>query len=384
MNRKHTLISLGLITALFLMGCHRQKEQPIKMPPLVTAFQVEPRTIPVKSSFVGVAKSSHPVDIRARVEGYLLSIDYTEGSRVQPGDPLFHLDPTPFEASLQEALGELARAQAELWRAERSLARLQPLLAKNAASQKDVDDATASVLEAEGMVLTAQGNVKQAEINLSYTRIISPIEGLTSRASSREGTLITPGANGLLTEVSVIDPIWVVFSISDQDRLQGLEERADQELVLPAQQDYTVQLRLADGTLFPHTGTVNFLAPVLDPDTSSLVLRATFPNPEGLILPGQFVQATLLGATRPNALFVPQAAVSRGEKGEYLYVIDRNNRISLRDVVVGEWFENFWIIKEGLQPGDIVVVEGTNKIAPGDAVTIQKIDTPPKDLGATP
>lgn len=381
MNKNKLLFLYMSVVCVFMASCHREQEKPVKLPPLVTAFQVEPKTIPLQPSFVGVAKSSHPVEIRARVEGYLLSINYMEGSMVQPGDLLFQIDPTPFEASLQEAMGMLARAQASLWRAQRSLARLQPLLEKNAASQKEVDDATASVLAAEGEVLSAQANVTQAQINLSYTKIISPIHGWTSRAVSREGTLITPGANGLLTEVSVIDPIWVEFSVADTDRLRAIEESLGNKLLLPSQKEYDVQFTLSDGTVFPHLGKVNFMAPILDPATSSLLIRATCPNPDRIILPGQFVQATLIGAQRPNALFVPQQAVARGEKGQYVFVIDRNNRASVRDVVVGGWYETFWVIKEGLNPGELVVVEGMNKITPGDVVTIQTVQSPSTSLG---
>lgn len=357
-----------------LSGCEspeKEKPAPIK----VTAFRVKPKTIPASFQFVGVAKSSHPVEIRARVEGYLMSIDYVEGSMVEPDALLFRIDPSQFEASLQEAKGGLARQEAILWRAKRSLERIEPLYEQNAASQRDRDNALAQVLAAEAAVIAANANVIQAQLNLSYTFIRSPIKGLTARARYREGTLITPSINGLLTEVSVIDPIWVVFSISDEQLLEARAEGKSKSLILPEQQNYTVTLQLADGSEFPHKGKVNFASPTLDPETGALVVRAQFPNPNGEILPGQFVSATVSGGKWPNALTVPQAAVSQGRKGMYVFVVNKDNTVSLRNVQVGPWYKNYWIIEGGLQPGDKVVVEGTNKLEEGAAVDVTKVET---------
>ncbi len=373
--RRHSLFLFA--TTTLLVGCQFEKESPLP-PPLavVTIFQVEPQTIPAVFEFVGVAKSSHPVEIRARVEGYLWSIDYVEGALVKKNQQLFQLDPRPYEANLQEALGVLAREEAILWRAKQSLGRIEPLVKKNAASQRDLDDAIAGVLAAEANVLSAKANVTQADLNLSYTNVTSPIEGYSARAVFREGTLITPNVNGLLTLVSVIDPIWVLFSVSDNEMLQGQGEQDKKRLILPPQQKYTVQLELSDGTMFAHEGQVNFSSPTLDSETGSLVVRAAFPNPEGRVLPGQFVRAYVSGAVRPNALFVPQKAVSQGQEGEYVFVVDDNNVVSLRNVVVGEWYKEYWIIKEGLQSGDKVVVEGINKIMPGSKVQISSTNRP--------
>ncbi len=370
--KKETCIPyICIAVILFIAGCQDKKEPLQKKPPVpVTAFQVEAQTIPATFEFVGVAKSSHPVEIRARVEGYIWSIDYLEGSAVKQNDLLFVLDPLPYQASLQEAKGSLAREEAILWRAKRSLDRIAPLFAKNAASQKDLDDATASVLSAEASVLSAKANLMQAELNLSYTRVTSPIDGLSSRAAYREGTLITPNANGLLTLVSVIDPIWVLFSVSDNQLIQGQGEEAKKQIVLPSQQEYTVNLELSDGTMFPYSGQVNFSSPILDPDTGSLVVRSTFKNPKGMILPGQFVKAYVSGATRPNAVVIPQQSVFQGQDGMYVFVIDKNSTVSMRGVEVGEWYKEYWIIKKGLVSGDVVVVSGINKVEPGARVQV--------------
>ena len=373
-RKEHCILGCLLIYSMILFGCSSKKEGPPKLPPVVTAFQVEKKTIPATFEFVGVAKSSHPVEIRARVEGYLWSIDYVEGSAVKIGQQLFQLDPRTYEASLEEAVGALAREEAILWRAQRSLDRMTPLFAKNAVSQRDLDDATAAVLTAEAGVLEATANLTQAELNLSYTKVTSPIDGFASRAVFREGTLITPNVNGLMTEVSVLDPIWVLFSIADKERLQGQSEQEKKELILPLQQEYEVQIELGNGSIFPYIGRVNFSSPILDQETGSLIVRATFPNPEGMVLPGQFVRALVSGATRPDAIFVPKQSVSRGQEGEYVFVVDANQVVSLRNVEVGEWYEDYWIIKQGLNAGEIVLVDGINKVASGDVVHIQLIN----------
>lgn len=365
-----------LILLLFLSGCNGKKKEPQQIPAIVTAFQVEPQTIPATFEFVGVARSSHPVEIRARVEGYLTHIDYVEGSVVNINDLLFEIDPRPFQASLDATKGALARQKAVLWRAKRSLDRIAPLFAKNAVSQRDLDDSTASVLAAEAEVFSATANVEQASLNLSYTVITSPILGLAGRALYREGTLITPAVNGLLTTVSVIDPLWVYFSVSDNELLSGRGESEKSELILPAQDEYTVTLQLADGSLFPYSGTVNFASPTLDPQTGTMTIRATFPNPAGEVLPGQFVRAIVSGAKRPHAIFVPQESVVQGSKGQLVFVIDKNNTVAARYVEVGEWYGNYWIIKSGLQSGEIVVAEGVNKVQEGSLVQVTALLKP--------
>ncbi len=377
MKKKTSILFLAL--GVVLSGCGIN-EPPVKVrPPVpITAFEVVEETIPAPFEFVGVAKSSHPVEIRARVEGYLWSINYLEGSAVKRGDLLFVIDPLPFEASVEEAKAALEGYSAVLWRAQKSLDRITPLFAKNAASQKDLDDATADVLTAKASVLAAQANLVQAELNLSYTRVTSPIDGLSGRAAFREGTLITPSVNGLLTLVSVIDPIWVLFSVSDNQMLQGQGEKAKNELILPPQQEFTVTLELSDGTMFPYSGKVNFTSPTLDPATGALVVRATFPNPQGLILPGQFVRAHVSGAVRPNAIFVPQKAVFQGQTGMYVFIVKSDNTVSLQAVEPGEWYGDYWIIKQGLSPGDVVVLEGTNKLVEGSSVVITSKQLPSK------
>jgi membrane fusion protein (multidrug efflux system) len=355
---------------IVLTGCQKTEHPPLILP--VVAFRVEPQTIPAEFQFVGVAKSSHQVEIRSRVEGYLTAIDYIEGSMVEKDQLLFEIDHRPFLASLQEAQGALARQEAILWRAKKSLERIEPLYKQNAASQRDFDNATAQVLAGEASVIEAQANVTQAELNLSYSYIKSPVAGWSGRAFFREGSLIMPATNGLLTYVDVIDPIWVYFSVSDNQLLQGRAEGKSSELILPPEQNYTVSLQLADGSTFPYVGHVNFSSPILDPQTATMNVRAQFPNPQGQLLPSQFVTAKISGAFRPNAIFVPQESVFQGREGMYVFLIKPDQTVKMQEVQMGGLFEKYWIVKQGLQAGDLVVVGGTNKLQDGAHVKVTK------------
>lgn len=365
---------LFILFCTLLSFCACTVKKPAPPAATVTAFCVEPHTIPADFTFVGVAKSSHQVQIRSRVEGYLTAIRYVEGSMVKQGDLMFEIDHRPFLASLAQATGELARQEAVLWRAKKSLERIEPLYKQNAASQKDYDDALAQVLTAEASVIEAKATVYQAELNLSYTYISSPINGWSGKAFFREGSLIMPSSNGLLTYVDVIDPIWVYFSVSDNELLEAKAEGTASSLILPKEETYTVTLQLADGTYFKNKGQVNFASPILDPETATMNVRAQFDNPNNEILPSQFVRAIVSGAYRPNAIIVPQESVFQGRTGRYVFVI-KDGKAAIREVQVGAAFETYWIIKHGLNPGDIIVASGVNKVVDGAPVHVVSTST---------
>lgn len=351
----------GFLFVLLTFSSCEKKSEDVKAIQ-VTAYTVKPQTIPAIFEFVGVAESSHLVEIRARVEGYLWKIDYLEGSFVNAGDLLFEIDPRQFLAAVQEAEGELARQKAILWAAEQAVKRYKPLYEQNAASKKDLDDATANELAGEGTVQTAMGKLTEAKLNLSYAAITTPISGLSGRSKYREGTLITPSINGLLTTIAVVDPIWVIFSVSDSYLLNNWEELAKNQLKYPANNNFDVSLILANGSEFPYFGKVDFSSPTLDQNTGTMTVRAIFPNPQKELRPGQFVRAKVSGATRPNAIIVPQQSVQQGAKGMFVFVINKESTAELRFVEVGDWYDNYWIIKSGLKEGDEVVVDGVNKV----------------------
>lgn len=361
-----------ILTLCCLSSC---KSSPSPQEPKieVTAFKVEPKTIPATFEYVGVAQSSHPVEIRARVEGYLEKIGYKEGELVHENDLLFKLDPRPFIAAVDNAKGLLDRYKAELWNAKQAVARYKPLYEQKAASKRDLDNAIAAELAAQANVNSAQAQLVEAKLNLSYTTIRSPITGLASKSNFREGALIMPaGPSGLLTTISVVDPIWVYFNVSEGDILKYQDEITKKLLEFPKDLNFDVQLILSDGSTFSSTGKVNFADPSFQQSTGTLLIRAEFDNPHLDVRPGQFVRAEVLGATRPNAIFVPQQSVQQGQKGMYVYLVDKDGRAKMQEVSLGDWFKNYWIILSGLNPGDQIIVDGVNKIQPGAKISIKK------------
>lgn len=377
----------SLFLFLLVFTSCKSKPQAPQMPPTeVTTTIVEKNTIPLVFKSVGYGASSHPVEIRARVEGYLEKISYTEGDKVEAGQVMFQLDQRNFIAAVEQTKALLAKEKALLWNAHQTVDRLTPLYAKHAASKKDLDDATASLLAAEASVQAAQANLETAEINLTYTTINAPIDGVAGKSNFREGALISPGPNNLLTSVDALDPIWVYFSVSENERLKYLKDVKNHIVIMPKDDDFDVEIVLADGSLFPHRGKVNFAAPAYDQRTGTLSLRAQFPNPNSLIRPGEFVRVRVLGAIRPNTIYVPQKSLLEGKGGMYVFVV-RDGKAAIQNVEVGDWYGDYWIVTEGLKVGDQVIVEGVNKVGQGSPVTVTKqikLKKDVSDLTTTP
>jgi membrane fusion protein (multidrug efflux system) len=370
---------LAAATAL-LAGCDKKAPVAAERPPVeVTVQKVAPRDAPVTYEFVGQTQSSHQVQIRARVAGFLDKRLYTEGTMVKAGQPMFQQDPKPFQAQLDAAKGALAEQQARLQTANDNLAQVKPLAALKALSQKELDDATGQQQAAAAAVQTAQANVETAKLNLGYTRITTPVTGLSSFARVQDGAYVN-AENSLLTYVEKVDPIWVNFSISENEMLSARSEQKAGRLKLPPQEQYVVELVLADGSVFPKQGRVTFANADYDPQTGTFLLRATLPNPEGALRPGQFVRVRLQGAVRPNAILVPQQSVLQGAKGHFVVLVDKDGKALLRNVEVGPWLGDDWFINAGLQPGDRVVTDGMARLSPGATVTIVE----PKAASAAP
>ncbi|MEI8365026.1 MAG: efflux RND transporter periplasmic adaptor subunit [Parachlamydiaceae bacterium] len=376
-NLDRTLLcALCLLAGLLLLaGCHRNPPKLQLPPPTVTVMTVKQQTIPAIFEYVGVVQSSHLVEIRARVEGYLDKIGYIEGTLVHEGDLLFEIDPKPFEAALAQAKGGKAQQEAALWDAQQTVNRLKPLYEKNAASKRDLDNAVAQQLGAQASLESAQAQVRQAELNLGYTTIHSPITGLTGQAQFREGALVSPGPNGLLTTVSAMNPIWVNFNISSGDILKYEKESAKGLLVFPDGFNFDVEVILADGTILPSKGKVDFADPSLKESTGSMSVRAVLPNPMNILKPGQFVRARVIGAVHPNAIIVPQVSVMQGKSGLFVYVLDTENKVVMRQVEVGDWYLDNWIVDSGLNVGDRVIVDGVNKVIQGSTVIFREADS---------
>ncbi len=350
----------------FLGGCGKEKPQAAAAPqPVeVTTVTVAPHDAPVTVEFVAQTQSSRQVNIQARVSGFLERRVYTEGAMVREGQTLFLMDQRPFQVQVDAAAAELAKQQANLEVARANLERTRPLTAQNALSQKDLDDATGQFHAADAAVEGAKAKLESAKLDLSYCTIVSPVSGITDAAAQQEGAYISP-SNSLLTTVAVLSPMWVNFSISENE-MQGFRDQVAQgTLRPPANGEYEVEVVLPDGSLFPHTGRITFASPSYNAQTGTFMLRASVANPDGLLRPNQYVRARLKGAVRPNATLIPQRAVQQGAEGHFAWVVGQGNTAERRPVTVGTWQGDEWFISEGLEAGDQVVVDGGLTLRPG-------------------
>jgi membrane fusion protein (multidrug efflux system) len=369
--------AFGCMSAALLIGCGKKPAGPEAAAAVeVSIVTVARQDAPVSYEFVGQTQSSAQVQIVARVAGFLDQQVYTEGSLVKAGDVLFRQDPKPFQATLASAKGALSAQQARWQVAKDNLARVQPLVALNALAQKDLDDAVGQEKSAAAAVEMAKADVEQAELNLGYTTIRTPVAGASSYARVNVGSYIDV-QNSLLTEVSPLDPIYVNFSISENDMLRRQVQQTTGELRLPPKDEYDVELILADGSVYGRHGRITFANADFNQQTGTFLVRATLPNPDALLRPGQFVRVRVLGSVRPNAIQVPQQAVLQGAQGHFVVLVDKDNKALMRPVEVGPWNGDDWFITHGLEAGDRVVVDGVARLSPGVPVKIVPGAAPP-------
>ncbi len=340
------------------------------MPPAeVSVVAVQPQLLPVVFEYVGQTAGSREVEVRARVTGILLSHHFREGGPVKRGESLFSIDPAPFETALARAEADVAGAQARLAQARRTAARLKPLYAERAVSQKDYDDAVSAEAIQEADLKAARARLAEARLNLQYTRVESPAAGIAGRALRSDGTLVS-GPDVLLTTVTSIDPIWVNFGIPDRESEKLDREARAGRIVLPKDGRFEVSLVRADGSVHARTGRLNFADVKVSGATGTRDTRAELPNPGGVLRPGQFVRVRLAGATRPEAIVVPQRAVLEGPQGKFVYVVGAESKAEARPVEVGDWSAESWIIVSGLKAGERVITDGVMRIGPGAPVRI--------------
>ena len=365
----------ALASVLFLTACKKAPTEPPRPTVEVTVVTVRQQETPVDFEFTAQTQSSREVEIRARVDGFLERRLYDEGSLVKEGQVLFVMDRKPFEAALQSAKGALAQQQARLLVTKQNLARVIPLAAQNALSKKDLDDATGNEKQAEAAVIAAQGEVQTAELNLSYCTIRSPLKGLSSFARVQDGSYVTPTQSGLLTYVYQLDPMWVNFSISENELLRYREQVTRGLLRFPPDNMFDVTVILADGSVYPQQGRIDFTNPAFSSETGTFLVRAVFANPAGTLKPGQFVRAKVSGAVRPNAILVPQRAVLQGAKSHFVWVLDKDSKPHQRVIDVGDWHGDDWFVNEGLKTGERVVVDGAIRVSSDS--TIKVVSAPP-------
>jgi membrane fusion protein (multidrug efflux system) len=336
-------------------------------PPEVSVLTVAPETVSARFEFVGQAAASRRVEVRAQVAGVIVARPYAEGTDVPKGALLFQIDSTTYDAAYRSARAQLADAAARLANADRNSARLKALLGSRAVAQKDVDDAETASDQARAAVQAAQAAVDRAKKDYDDTFVRAEIAGRAGRAMLDLGARVT-GPSDLLTTVEQIDPVYVNFSPSDQEVLRWRRDIATRRLLVPARV-LAVQVTLADGSIFPGTGQLNFIDLALQPLTGTLSLRAEFRNPQHVLLPGQFVRLRFVGLKRPNAILVPQRAVQQGLDGAFVYVVEDSNKVAARHVAATSWDQGSWLIEQGLRTGDRVVVAGVQKVAPGQRAT---------------
>ena len=364
--RKYILLSICLAT--LLGGCDKP-EAPPPPTPEVTVLKVEAKDTPVTYEYVGVLASSQQVEVRARVDGFLDKRIYIEGNTVKQGQVMFQMDAKPFQAQLDAAQSALAEQQAKLWTAQANLKRVKPLAKANALSKKELDDAQGRVNAAAAAVDMASADVETAKLNLGYTTIYAPVSGASSFARIQNGAYVN-AQSGPLTYVAQLDPIWVDFSLSEDELLKIRREQKSGQLSTPGSTALTVELVLADGSLYPETGRVFFRDANYNTETGTFLIRATFSNPDGDLRPGQFVRVHVKGAIRPNATLVPQQAVLQGAQGYFVWIVDAEGKAQVRSVEIGDWQGDDWFINKGLSPGDKVITDGIVRLAKGTPVKI--------------
>jgi membrane fusion protein (multidrug efflux system) len=360
-----------LLAAAALAACGEPRGQPHgeTAPPEVAVVEAVAQRLPVGYEYAAQTAGYREVEVRARVTGILLKRNYREGEVVKRGQSLFQIDPAPFQVALARAEADLATAEARQAQAARDAERMKAVIDIKAVSRKEYDDSVSASQIAAAEVKAARARVAEAKLNLDWTRVESPINGVSSRALRSEGTLVS-GPEVLLTAVTQTDPIYVIFGIPESELLRIRRDADAKRLELPADGRFDVTVALADGSVYGKPGKVDFTDVRVNTNTGTVEARAELPNPAGALKPGQFVRVRLAGAVRPAAITVPQRAVLEGPKGKFVYVVDAGGKAEARPVQVGDWAGESWVIDSGLAPGDKVIVDGVMKIGPGAPVRI--------------
>ena len=437
LRRHKVLVSAALggvvlvLIVTVIVGRTMKPRRASPAPPQVDVVQVQQQDVPIYSEWIGTTDGMVNADIRAQVSGYLLRKAYTEGALVKKGQLLFEIDPRPLQAVLNQANGDLAKsvsqvqqnitqvdqseaqlaqansqlveAQANQLKTELDANKFRPLLEKKAVTRQDYDNAVqanaaalaqveaakseikraaaavltakAAVVAAKAQVESSQASVKTAELNLGFTKIISPIDGIVGIALAQVGDLVTQ-TSGVLTTVSTIDPIKVYFTVTEQEYLDQVKRNPDPVQRATAEKELELQLILANGSTYPHTGRFYISDRQVDPKTGAIRVAGVFPNPDNVLRPGQYGRVRSATSTRHGALFVPQRAVTELQGLYQVAVVGGGNKIEIRTVKVGEVVGKMWIIEDGLKPGETVVVEGMEKATSGAIVS-------PKPYAAT-
>ncbi len=368
-----TVIGATILIVLFLIFW--KKPHTPEPEPLVEVETVESDDVEIYGEYVGRVRAAQFVEVRARVEGYLEKMLFKEGSHVDKGQVLFVINPDTYRARVDRARAQLKKDLTAEQKCQRDLQRIRPLYEQNAASRLDLDNAIAAYETAQAQVGMSKADLAQAELELSYTSVRSPISGQISERNVDLGTLVGPGSKSLLATIVKSDTVLIDFSMTALDYLKSRERNVDlgQRDSSRRWQPY-VTITLADNTVYLHKGMVDFAEPQVDPKTGTFSVRATMPNPERAVLPGQFTKVKVLLDLRANATVVPLKAVIIEKGGAYIYVVRSNDTVEKRFIELGPEIENNVVVERGLVPGERIVTEGRNKLTPGIKVRIQTPD----------
>jgi membrane fusion protein, multidrug efflux system len=362
-----TVSCLGLLLALTACSPRTSTKGKTATPPAVVVTSLQPHTVPIYTEYVGQTEAVNTVEIHSQVQGLLQQISFKEGSIVQKGQLLFVIDPRPYQAALQVAKALLSVQQETANNAQTIVNRYTPLTQQHALSQQQLDSAVATAKENQAQVKAAQAQVDTAQLNVNYTRISAPMGGAIGVSQVKVGDLIQSGTT-LMSTIYSISPMYVTFAISQSDYLAFAKRRREQP-----KQEHPIQLILGNGTTYAHTGTVNMAAPTVNSATGTLSIRAVFPNPEGLLKPGLFARVRFVARYATNVLLVPLSAIQQLQGTQSVFVVGPDNKVQQKTITTGPTVNNMEVVNSGLEPGDRLLVEGTQKVQPGTVVRAQEI-----------
>jgi membrane fusion protein (multidrug efflux system) len=375
-----TALSSLIAASLGAGGCSSSPPPAAAPPPEVYVTPVVQKDVPVYLDLVGQAAGSQDVEIRARVEGFLETVNFREGSFVHKGELLYQIDPKPLEAALLEAKADQARAEATFEKTNNDVVRYTPLAAQQAVSRQELDNAVSARQAARAQVEAAKASVTQATLNLGYTRVYSPINGLVGITEVKPGNLVGKGSPTLLTTVSQIDPIFFNVSMTEADYLRVAKARAERIGQQPKVEG--IELTLADGSVHPDKGKVNSIGRAVDPTTGTLGVQLVFPNPQFVLRPGQYGRVRVLLETKPLAMLVPQRAVQELQNLHSVAVVGADKKIEFHNVTVGPRVDADWVIESGVNPGDKIVAEGLQALR--DGIEVRTKPMPVATTGSGP
>jgi membrane fusion protein (multidrug efflux system) len=370
-SRMILVIGYAFLVVVLLVGCGKGKA-PALPTPSVAVTPVIQKDVPVSFEWVSTLDGNVNATIRAQVQGYLMKQLYKEGDFVKQGQVLFEIDPRTFQAAYDEAKAQVAMNQARWEQTKSTLARVKPLAEQRALSQKDLDDAVAAEKMAHASLEAAQAELEKARLNLNFTRITSPIDGIAGIAKAQIGNLISPQSSEELTSVSQVNPIKAYISISEKEYLDAVR------YLKGSQKDAKLELLLSDGSVYPDKGSFVTLGRQIDVQTGTMKVVALFPNPDNILRPGQFAKVRAVVATRKNAVLIPQKAVRELQGQLQVGVVNPDKTVDIRTVKTAQKLDDLVIIEEGLKPGELVVVEGTQKLKQGITVNPSPYNEPGK------